>query len=76
MEIMVNGERPFKAQKETFCVEAGAAFTLNYSASKDGGWTAYTESTPANETLIVNGVTPYMWFKLVGNTDTERKIIV
>lgn len=75
MQIKVNGEQPFKAQKETFCVAGGASFTLNYSADKKT-WTAYDEATPANEKLIVNGVTPYMWFKLAGNTDEEREIIV
>lgn len=74
MQIYVNGEQPFKAQKETFAVAGGAAFTLNYSVDKVN-WTAYTEATPANETLIVNGVT-YMWFKLAGNTDEKRLIIV
>lgn len=75
MQIKVNGEQPFKCQKDTFAVAGGAAFTLNYSVDKTN-WTAYDEATPANETLIVNGVTPYMWFKLAGNTDEEREIIV
>lgn len=75
MEIKVNGEQPFKSQKDTFAVAGGASFTLNYSVDKTN-WTAYDEETPEHETLIVNGVTPYMWFKLAGNTDTERKIIV
>lgn len=76
MQITVNGEQPFKSQKGTFCV-AGTTngYTLNYSADKEN-WTAYEEDTPANETLIVNGVTPYMWFKLAGNTDEETLIIV
>ena len=75
MQIYVNGEQPFKAQKGSFCVAGGASFTLNYSADKEN-WTAYSQATPENETLIVNGVTPYMWFKLAGNTDEERLIIV
>ena len=76
MQITINGEQPFKAQKETFCVAGtSAGFTLNYSADKET-WTAYEESTPADETLIVNGVTPYMWFKLAGNVDEETLIIV
>ena len=76
MQITVYGEQPFKAQKETFCVAGtSAGYTLNYSADKKT-WTAYSEATPANETLIVNGVTPYMWFKLAGNTDEEVSIIV
>lgn len=75
MQIYVNGEQPFKCQKGTFAVAGGAAFTLNYSADKET-WTAYPQATPADETLIVNGVTPYMWFKLAGNTDEERLIIV
>lgn len=75
MQIKVNGEQPFKCQKDTFAVAGGAGFTLNYSVDKVT-WTAYDEATPSNEVLIVNGVTPFMWFKLAGNTDEEREIIV
>lgn len=76
MQILINGEEPFKCLKNTFAVAAtSAGYTLNYSADKEV-WTAYTQATPANETLIVNNVTPYMWFKLAGNTDAETRIIL
>lgn len=76
MQIKVNGEQPFKSQKESFAVAGtSAGYTLNYSVDKEN-WSAYPQATPANETLIVNGVTPYMWFKLAGNSDEETLIIV
>ena len=76
MQIVISGEKPFRAQKETFAVGGtSAGYTLNYSADKET-WTAYPDAVPANETLVVYGVTPYMWFKLAGNSDTEVTIIV
>lgn len=69
MQGKINGETPFKCLKETFCIAGtSSGYTLAYSANKVN-WTEWTESTPANEELIVNGVVPYMWFKLVGNVD-------
>ena len=77
MQIVISGETPFKALKNTFCVgPTSAGFTLNYATSKEGPWTQYSESTPADETLIVNGVTPYMYFFLEGNADEETEIIL
>lgn len=64
------GEAPFQVLAHSFSVSPSTSgYTLNYSA--DGiGYTAYTDATPANEVLIVNGVAKSMFFKLVGNTDT------
>lgn len=77
MQAIVSGETPFKALKNTFCVgPTSSGYTLNYAVSKDGEFTAYSEATPANECLIVNGVTPFMWFKLAGNVDEETEIIL
>ena len=76
MQATVSGENPFKVLKETFTLGPSAqGFTLAYSTSKDGTFTEYEEATPAGEVLIVNGVTPYSWFKLVGNTG-EVEIIL
>lgn len=76
MQVFVSGEQPFKAKKGTFAVAGtSAGYTLNYSVNRVD-WTAYETATPANETLIVNGVTPYMWFKLVGNSDEDVEIIL
>lgn len=65
---IVNGEQPFQVCAHSFSVSPSASgYTLAYSA--DGSqFTEYTQSTPANEVLIVNGVGNNMYFKLVGNT--------
>ncbi len=77
MQGTISGETPFKAMHNAFTVGATTAgYTLNYSTSKEGPWTAHSDSTPANETLIVNGCTPYMWFKLAGNADAEVEVIL
>ena len=77
MQAIVSGETPFKAYKNTFAVgPTTSGYTLNYGVSKEGSWTAYTEATPADECLVVNGVTPYMWFFLEGNVDEATEIIL
>ena len=68
MQVIVSGETPFKALKETFAVGPTTnGYTLQYGVDKNN-LTDYTEATPAGEDLIVNGATPYMWFSLKGNT--------
>ncbi len=68
MQKTISGETPFKAIKETFCVgKTTNGYTLCYGVDKNS-LTEYSEATPANEDLIVNGATPYMWFSLKGNT--------
>ena len=78
MQAIVSGETPFKCLKDTFAVGpvSGTGYTLNYAVSKFGPWSAYPESTGPNDTLVVNNVTPFMWFKLDGNTDTNVEIIL
>lgn len=68
MQKTISGETPFQVIAHSFSVSpSSSGYLLNYSA--DGiGYTAYTEATPANEVLIVNGVPKNMWFKLGGNT--------
>ena len=63
----VSGEAPFQVQSHSFGVSQSAqGYTLNYSS--DGKtYTAYTDATPANEDLFVNGVPYGSFFKLVGN---------
>ena len=63
----ISGETPFQVLAHSWAASPSAeGYTLNYSA--DGiNYTAYTEETPANEVLIVNGVAKNMWFKLAGN---------
>lgn len=76
MQQKVSGETPFKVMKDTCAVApTSAGYTLAYSADKIN-WTAYTEATPAGENLIVNGLTPYMWLKLSGNTDNNVLVIL
>ena len=77
MQGKVNGEEPFKALKDVFCVgPTSAGYTLSYSTKKEGPWTNYDNPTPADETLLVNGVVPYMWFRLTGNGDDNVDIIL
>lgn len=66
----VTGEAPFRVFAGSFCVSPSAqGYVLNYSA--DGkNWTADVNEMPANETHNFWGITPGMYFKLVGNTDT------
>lgn len=68
VQFKIQNEKPFQVLAHSFSVSPSAAgYTLAYSA--DGiNYTNYTESTPANETLIVNGVNKGEFFKLVGNT--------
>lgn len=69
MQTTITGEAKFKALKNQFMVGPSASgYTLAYSA--DGvNFTNYSEATPANENLIVNGAMQYGFFKLVGNTE-------
>lgn len=76
MITTVNGEQPFKALKETFSVAATTGgYTLQYSVDRNT-WSSYPDAVPANENLIVNGVTPYTWFRLKNNADTAVEIIL
>ena len=66
--VKISGETPVQIQAHSFVVsQSESGYTLNYSG--DGiNWTAYTEDTPANEDLIVNGIAFGTFIKLVGNT--------
>lgn len=68
--LTISGETPFSVLAHSFSVgHSSSGYTLLYSAGDDK-FTAWEEATPANETLIVNGVAKGMIFKLSGNTDT------
>jgi len=69
MQAKVVGNTPFKVLKDTCAIAPSNGYTLNYAVSKDGPWTAWPEDVPSNETLIINGLTPFMWLKLEGNED-------
>lgn len=76
MQVKVSGENSFKCLKNTFSVGATTqGYTLAYSAD-DVNFTNYTQPTPAGETLIVYGVTPYTFFKLSGNTDNDVNVVL
>lgn len=64
---IISGETPFQVDAHSFSVSPSSeGYTLNYSA--DGvNWTAYSDATPANEVLIVNGVSFNQYIKLAGN---------
>lgn len=65
--MLVTGENPFQVTAHSFAVSPSKeGYTLNFSA--DGvNYTAYSEATPANENLIVNGIPKCVYFKLIGN---------
>lgn len=69
MKIDVVQEKPFQAGISTFCISPSSTeYTLHYSA--DGkSYTAWEESTPANEVLVVNSAPEGMYFRLFGNKD-------
>lgn len=77
MQTIVNGETPFKAINRSFTIgPAEAEYVLNFSVSKEGPFTPATEdATPVGENHIVNGCTPFSWFKLVGNTGDVQVIL-
>lgn len=66
--MLVQGEQIFTVPANSFAVGGTASgFTLAYSA--DGlTYTEWEKETPANETLVVNGVAKGMRFKLLNNT--------
>lgn len=67
MKLYIDKDKPFQIGIDNFVLSpSNEEYVLHYSA--DGvNYTAWEESTPANETLIVNGIPQGMYFKLVGN---------
>lgn len=65
--IKVNGENAFQVLAHSFAISPSSeGYTLQYSANGID-YTDWEEATPANETLVVNGVAKLMFFKLKGN---------
>lgn len=64
--LKITGEQPFQVNAHSFIASPSATeYTFAYSA--DGKtYTNYTQSTPANENLIVFGVAFGTYCKLVG----------
>lgn len=69
MRILINKEEAKQIGAHSFSVApTTGGFTIAYSA--DGiSFTNYSEATPANEVLLVNGCPKNAWWKLVGNVD-------
>lgn len=80
MKIVVNQSEPFKVVKDTFSVaKTTNGYTLqwcNEKSENDADWQSYETPVPANEALVVNGLTPYVWVRLSGNTDEETIVIL
>lgn len=80
MQTLVSGQQAFKAHKETFSVaKTSGGYTLqwcNTNSENDEDWTSYPTPVPADEGLMVCGATPYVWFRLSGNTDDDVLVIV
>ena len=75
MEIIVNGEQPFRAPAAKFCIgQTSAGYTLNYSVDGEH-YTAHSVATDANTDMMVANAIEGMFIKLVGNTDTGVKVI-
>lgn len=70
---IISGETPFQVcGAHSFSVSPSeSGYTLAYSNDCET-FTNYSESTPANETLLVNGVPNNVFWKLVGNTSTVQ----
>lgn len=76
MQAIVSGEKPFKALKSSFAIgPTSNGYTLNFGVNPEGPWTAWDEASPADECVVVNGVTPYMWFFLEGNSEDVEVIL-
>ena len=77
MQISVSGETPFRAIKNQVMIgPTESGYTLAYSVTKDGVYTANGDATPANENCIVNGIMPYSWLMLSGNTQSDVVVIL
>lgn len=75
-KIIISGETPFKVLKEQAIIgPSEGGYTLAYSATRDGEYTEYTDPTPAGENLIINGLVPFSYLKLVGNTGEVEAVL-
>lgn len=65
--MKISGEEQFQVLAHSFAVSPSSeGYTLQYSA--DGiSFSDWPQSTPANDTLVVNGVARLMYFRLKGN---------
>ena len=68
MTIKITGEESFQVRAHSCSISPSEqGYTLQYSA--DGiNYTSWSEATPANENLIVNGIAWDTYLRLSGNT--------
>lgn len=70
MIIKIKDDHPFSIVGESFAVsDSATGYELQYSVNGEN-WTTYEEPIPANETLIVNGLSKELFYKLKGNVGT------
>ena len=75
-KVIISGETPFKVLKEQAIIgPSEGGYTLAYSATRDGEYTAYDQDTPAGENLIINGLVPFSWLMLSGNTGEVEAVL-
>lgn len=71
----VKGNVPFKCTTKSLIVgKTTGGYVFAYGTDKNN-LTPYTEATPADECLIVNGMVPLSWACLSGCTDEEVTVI-
>ena len=73
--LKVSGEAAFQVGGPRFCIgQTADGYTLNYSV--DGvHYTAWEEMTPADTDVVVVNSVPGLYYKLVGNTSDDVRII-
>ena len=77
MQILVNGETPFKALKDQFSVApTTSGYQIAYSADKETFTLDSDAIVPAGENLVYLGSMQHAWYKLSGNTDDNVLVIV
>lgn len=74
MKLSIQGEKPFSILANTFAIYSPSAFTLEFSV--DGAhWSAWSEETPAESNIMVNGVAEEIYFRLAGVPESNIAII-
>lgn len=69
MEMLIQGDKVFSVPASEFAISPSKqAYTLEYSANGED-FTAWKESTPTGENLVVTGAVKTMYYRLNGNAD-------
>ena len=77
MQIKISGETPFKCLKDQFSIgPTSSGYQIAFSVDRET-WTLDPNAiVPAGENLLYLGSGIYLYYKLVGNTDTEVDAIL